>query len=101
MVVGSRFHGRRGALVGLAGLTTLPLVVSLTLAMVYTRYGTVPGVDAALRGVGAVAAGLAVAMGLRMAAPLVAPAAHAGVPARHLRGHRARALAARCPSCSP
>ncbi|HET9540604.1 MAG TPA: chromate transporter [Candidatus Limnocylindria bacterium] len=71
VVVGSRFHGRRGALVALAGLMTLPLVVSLTLAMVYTRYGTVPGVDAALRGVGAVAAGLAVAMGLRMAAPLV------------------------------
>jgi chromate transporter len=71
VVVGSRFHGRRGALMALAGLMTLPLVVSLTLAMIYARYGTVPGIEAVLRGVGAVAAGLAVAMGLRMAAPLV------------------------------
>ena len=71
VMVGLRFHGRRGALVALAGLMTLPLVVSLTLAMVYARYGTVPGVEAMLRGVGAAAAGLAVAMGVRMAAPLV------------------------------
>jgi chromate transporter len=70
VVVGGRYHGPRGALVAFAGLLSLPLVVVLLLAVLYGRYGQVPGVDALLRGVGAAAAGLVLATGLRMAAPL-------------------------------
>lgn len=70
VVVGGRYHGPRGALAAFAGLLTLPLAVVLLLAVLYGRYGQLPGVDAFLRGVGAAAAGLVLATGLKMAAPL-------------------------------
>jgi chromate transporter len=70
IVVGARFQGVRGALTALAGMLTLPLVVVLLLAALYTRFGALPGVDAVLRGVGAVAGGLVLATGVKMAEPL-------------------------------
>ncbi|HEY3067903.1 MAG TPA: chromate transporter [Methylomirabilota bacterium] len=70
IVVGARFQGVRGSLVAFAGLLTLPIVAILTLALLYERFGQLPGIDAVLRGVGAAAAGLISATGLRMAAPL-------------------------------
>jgi chromate transporter len=59
IVVGARFHGVRGALTALAGILTLPLVVVLALALLYDRFGHLPGIDALLGGVGAAAGGRA------------------------------------------
>ena len=70
VVVGARFHGLRGALVGVAGLLSLPLVVALLMAGVYARFDAVPGVGALLRGVAAAAAGLVLATGIKMAGSL-------------------------------
>ena len=70
IIVGGRFHGVRGALVALTGLLTLPLAIVCTLAALYARFGQLPGLEALLRGVGAAAAGLVLATGLKMAAPL-------------------------------
>src|SRR5688572_6551942 len=67
VILGARFRGLRGSIAALAGLLTVPLATILTLAMLFERFGRLPGVDAALRGVGAAAAGLVLAMGLRMA----------------------------------
>ena len=68
IVVGSRFHGWRGALVGVAGLLSLPLTVALLLAALFAHVGTMPGFAAVLRGVGAAVAGLVLATGIKMAA---------------------------------
>jgi chromate transporter len=70
VIVGARFRGPLGAAAALGGLLTVPLTTILTLAVLYARFGQLPGVDAALRGMGAAAAGLVLAAGLRMAAAL-------------------------------
>ncbi len=70
VVVGARFHGARGALAAFAGLVSLPVVIVLTLGALYARFGQLEGIDGMLRGVGAAAAGLVIATGLKMALPL-------------------------------
>jgi len=70
VIVGSRFRGLLGSAAALGGLLTVPLTTILTLAVLYARFGQQPGVEAALRGVGAAAGGLVLATGLRMAAAL-------------------------------
>lgn len=67
VVVGSRFAGVPGAVAAFTGLLTVPLLVVLTLAALYTRLGQLPAVDALLRGVGAAAGGLVLATGVKMA----------------------------------
>ncbi len=67
MVLGLRFHGVRGALAAFAGLMVAPFVIVLCLGVLYTSYGELPLVQSVLRGIGAVAAGMMLAMGLRMA----------------------------------
>jgi chromate transporter len=69
--VGSRFQGPLGSLVSLAGLLIAPFALVLGLAALYTRFGNHPLVNGALAGVGAAAAGLVVAMGIRMALPFI------------------------------
>lgn len=66
MMIGARSFGLKGALTALAGMLTLPLVVVLLLALGYAHYSSHPGVAGALRGMGAVAAGLIVATGLKL-----------------------------------
>ena len=71
IAVGSRFHGRPGAVVAFTGLMIGPFTVIVVLGLLYASYGQhVAPVRGALRGVSAVAAGLVVAMALRMAATL-------------------------------
>ena len=70
IIVGARFQGPRGSLAALAGILTLPVVAVLALALLYDRFGQLPGIDAFLRGLGAAAGGLVLATGLRMAVPL-------------------------------
>ena len=66
IMLGQRYFGVRGAIVALAGMLSAPLVVLLLLAVVYARFSDVPGVTGALRGMGAVAAGLIIATGVKM-----------------------------------
>ena len=66
LMIGHRYFGLRGALAALAGMLTVPLVVVLLLALVYAQFADHPGVAGALRGMGAVAAGLIAATGLKL-----------------------------------
>lgn len=66
LMIGSRSFGLRGALTALAGMLTLPLMVLILLALAYAQYADHPMVIGALRGMGAVAAGLIVATGLKL-----------------------------------
>ncbi len=67
MVLGLRFCGWRGAMAGFAGLMVAPFLIILVMGMLYTSYGNLPAVQSVLRGVAAVAAGMMVSMGLKMA----------------------------------
>lgn len=66
IMLGGRYFGWRGALAALAGMLTFPLLVVLALALVYAKFATDPHVAGALRGMGAVAAGLITATGLKL-----------------------------------
>ena len=66
LMIGARYFGLPGAMVALAGMLTVPLLVVLTLALVYGQFAGNPQVAGALRGMGAVAAGLITATGLKL-----------------------------------
>jgi chromate transporter len=66
LMIGHRYFGFRGAMAALAGMLTVPLAVVLLLALVYAQFAGHPGVAGALRGMGAVAAGLISATGLKL-----------------------------------
>jgi chromate transporter len=66
IMLGWRYFGLRGTFVALAGMLTVPLVVVLVLAVIYAEFSANPHVAGALRGMGAVAAGLIVATGLKL-----------------------------------
>ncbi len=66
MMIGGRAFGLRGAVVALAGMLTCPMLVVLILAALYTGVSDSLLVQGALRGMGAVAAGLITATGLKL-----------------------------------
>ena len=66
LMIGSRYFGFKGAMAALAGMLAAPLVIVLLLALVYAQFADHPGVQGALRGMGAVAAGLIAATGLKL-----------------------------------
>jgi chromate transporter len=66
IMIGARYFGWRGALASLGGMLMLPMIVVLALAVVYARFAQHAEVAGALRGMGAVAAGLIVSSGLRL-----------------------------------
>lgn len=70
MMIGSRYFGLPGALTALAGMLTFPLVVVLCMALAYSRFADNPQVAGALRGMGAVAAGLIIATGIKLISAL-------------------------------
>jgi chromate transporter len=70
LIVGSRYFGLKGAVVGLAGMMAVPLVLVLTLALIYSQFADHPGVAGALRGMGAVASGLILATGIKLISAL-------------------------------
>ncbi|MBP6901097.1 MAG: chromate transporter [Burkholderiaceae bacterium] len=70
LMLGDRWFGLRGALAASAGLLALPLAIVLLLAALYQQWRELPEVAAALRGMGAVAAGLIIATGLKLARTL-------------------------------
>lgn len=70
LMIGNRYFGLRGALAALAGMMTFPLLIVLTLAAIFVGISDSPAAQAALRGMGAVAAGLITASGLKLAGTL-------------------------------
>src|SRR4029453_11521229 len=70
LMIGGRYFGLRGALVALAGMPAGALLVVLALALVYAQVAGNPHVAGALRGMGAVAAGLITATGLKLVSAL-------------------------------
>lgn len=66
LMIGSRYFGITGALASLAGLLVFPLLLLLTLAVLNASVANHPQVQGALRGLGAVTAGLIAAAGLKM-----------------------------------
>ena len=70
LMIGERYFGTRGALMALAGMLAFPLLVVLGLAALFAGVADMPGVQGALRGMGAVAAGLIVATGLKLVSAL-------------------------------
>lgn len=70
LMVGGKYFGLRGALAAMAGMLAVPLVVVLSLALIYAQYAEHPQVIGALRGMGAVAAGLIIATGFKLFAAL-------------------------------
>jgi chromate transporter len=70
LMFGDRHFGWRGALAAAAGLLTLPLIIVLALAALYGHFSHVPQVAGALRGMGAVSAGLVLATAFRLSGTL-------------------------------
>ncbi len=66
LMLGDRYFGLRGALVALAGMLTFPLLGVLLLAALFSGVAESPAAQGALRGMGAVAAGLIAATGLKL-----------------------------------
>lgn len=67
LMVGDRFFGWRGAFSAMAGMLLVPLVLVLVLTALYAQFSSYPAVAGALRGMGAVSAGLIVGTGLKLA----------------------------------
>lgn len=70
IMVGDRFFGTRGAFVALAGMMAVPLAIVLAAAALYARFEEQALVAGALRGMGAVAAGMIIGTAFKLAASL-------------------------------
>lgn len=66
IILGGRYFGLPGSLAAFFGILSAPLVLILTIAVLYAPYAHHPDVANALRAMGAVAAGLIIATGLRL-----------------------------------
>ncbi len=66
LMVGDRYFGWRGALAALGGMLLVPLVIVLMLTALYTQFADNAVVSGALRGMGAVAAGLILSTGFKL-----------------------------------
>jgi chromate transporter len=67
IMIGDRFQGAAGALCAVLGYMAMPLVIIILASLVYDRFASVPGVNAALIGAAAAAAGLVLGTGIKMA----------------------------------
>lgn len=66
LMVGDRFFGLRGAMAAVAGMLVVPAVIVLGLAAAYGELSQYPMAVDALRGMGAVSAGLILATGVKL-----------------------------------
>ncbi|MEP6942985.1 MAG: chromate transporter [Betaproteobacteria bacterium] len=74
IIVGSRYQGPRGSIAASLGLMLMPFLIVLALAALYSRFDTLAAVRDATAAVSSAATGLIVAMGLKMARPLLGSA---------------------------
>ncbi len=70
LIVGDRHFGLRGAFAALAGMLLVPLVIVLALTALYAEFASHPLVSGALRGMGAVSAGLVISTALKLSTTL-------------------------------
>jgi chromate transporter len=70
LMIGDRYFGWRGAFAALAGILAAPLAIVLVLATLYAQIAATPMAAGAVRGMGAVAAGLIFAMAIKLAPTL-------------------------------
>lgn len=70
MMVGDRYFGLRGVLTALAGMLAVPTAIVLVLAALYAEFANHPVVSGALRGMGAVAAGLVLSTAFKLGSGL-------------------------------
>ena len=70
MMIGGRYFGLGGAVAAMAGMLLIPLVIVLLLAALYSGVADTAVAQGALRGIGAVAAGLVAATGLKLTGAL-------------------------------
>ena len=70
LMIGGRYFGLPGALAGLAGMLAAPLVVALLLAVAFGTVSDAAWAQGALRGMGAVSAGLIAGTGIKLIAAL-------------------------------
>ncbi len=70
LMIGDRYFGMRGALAALAGMLAFPLLIVLAIAALFAGIADTPQAQGALRGMGAVAAALITATGLKLIAAL-------------------------------
>jgi chromate transporter len=67
--LGTRLAGGRGALAAVAGLTVVPFAILVAVGIAYFELHEVPALRTALHGAVAVAAGMALAMAVRLGQP--------------------------------
>ena len=70
VVLGKRWFGWRGSIVGFLGLVGVPFVWVLALAAVYSDFSSIPIVKAIVIGVGAAGAGLFIGTATKLGRPL-------------------------------
>ncbi len=66
LMFGDRFFGLRGALAALGGMLVAPLFIVMALTAAYAKFSSFAMVSGALRGMGAVAAGLIIATAFKL-----------------------------------
>ncbi len=67
LMIGDRFFGWRGAFAALAGMMAVPLIIVLLITALYAQFAALPAVAGALKGMGAVAAGMIIGSALKLA----------------------------------
>ena len=67
MMIGDRYFGWRGSVASLAGMLVFPALLVLTLALVHHQFAQIPWVQRSVAGMAAVAAGLLIATGVKLA----------------------------------
>ncbi len=70
IIFGARYFGWQGALTACAGMLVFPMLALIVIAMSYQHWGDQPAVAGAIRGMGAVAAGLIAGTSLKLATAL-------------------------------
>jgi chromate transporter len=70
LMIGDRYFGLRGALAALAGMLAFPMLLVLVVAAVFAGVSDSVHVQGALKGMGAVAAGMIAATGFKLIATL-------------------------------
>lgn len=70
LMIGDRYFGLRGGLAALAGILAFPLLVVLIIAALFASVADLPMAQGALKGMGAVSAGLIAAVGLKLISAL-------------------------------
>lgn len=86
LMIGGRYFGLAGALAALAGMLAAPIVVLLVLALAFGSVADFAWAQGALRGMGAVAAGLIAATGIKLIPALKSNPIGIGVSAAIMLG---------------